>query len=329
MILVTGATGHIGNVVVRELIQRGMRVRALVLPGEDSTPLDGLDVEQFEGDILDPECLCQAMQSVEIVYHLAGMISIVPGQQDDLVRRVNIQGTLNVLKTARECGIKRLVYTSSIHAIRRAADGVTIDETLSFDPENPYGEYDRSKAKATLAVLDAARSGLDVVIACPTGVIGPFDFRKSEMGSLICDWMQPKIQFVVDGHYDFVDVRDVAQGLILICERGRTGEAYILSGERIALARILDEVQFSSGVHSARIRVPIWLARLAARLSPLFCRIFKLRPRLTSYSLETVLGNSNISRIKAQKELGYHPRRLGESIADTVRWWRQAAAFTK
>ena len=172
MILVTGATGHIGNVLVRKLLQRGKKVRALILRGEDTHPLQGLDVERVDGDILDPASLVSAFSGIESVYHLAGIISIMPGK-NPLVWDVNVEGTRNVVEASRKAGVKRFIYTSSIHAITRAPHGVKMDESLGFDPDNPYGEYDRSKATASLLVQEAVKHGLDAVIVCPTGVIQP------------------------------------------------------------------------------------------------------------------------------------------------------------
>jgi dihydroflavonol-4-reductase len=319
MILVTGATGHIGNVLVRQLVERGEAVRALVLPGEDLTPLGGLPLEIVEGDVLDPDSLKQAMQGIHAIYHLAGIITIMPGQ-DELVHRVNVEGTRNVLRTAARAGIRRLVYTSSIHALNRAPHGVVIDESIPFDPQHAISAYDRSKAEASLLVQDAACLGLDAVIVCPTGVIGPYDFRGSEMGEVIRHATQRGLTFLIDGAYDFVDVRDVAEGLIQAATLGRTGEAYILSGERITIAGIIEEVQRATGLHNIRLAVPISLVRLAAMIAPLYYRLARTRPALTPYSLATVTSNSVISSAKARAELGYTPRSLSVSIQDTVAW---------
>lgn len=319
MILVTGATGHIGNVLVRNLLERGQKVRALVLPGENMCSLEGLKLEVVVGDILQPASLDLAFEGVEVVYHLAGMISIVPGE-DDLVQRVNVQGTQNVLQAARKAGVRRLVYTSSIHAIQRAPIGVVIDESLPFDPGNPVGAYDRSKAQATLAVIESIRDGLDAVIVCPTGVIGPYDYRGSEIGRLIEDCAENRPQLYIDGAYDFVDVRDVSQGLILACEKGESGEVYILSGERVTVQQILDCVQEATGRRIPRLKIPLWLARFAAHFTPVYYRLAKLKPRFTHYSLVTVTGNSVFSNAKARFKLGFNPRPVAQSIADTVRW---------
>jgi len=319
MILVTGATGHIGNVLVRELYLRGARVRALLLPGEDPSPLQDLEVEIMEGNVLDEVAMNAAMQGVDIVYHLAGLISIMPGA-DPLVERVNVQGTENVIRSAMDAGVRRLIYTSSIHAIQRVPEQFTIDESIPFDTSGLNSAYDTSKAMASLMVLEAVKQGLDAVVVCPTGVIGPFDYRLSEMGRLILDSVKAKVQFSVDGAYDFVDVRDVARGLIQACERGRTGEHYILSGERITIPKLMATVREVVNLNALQITLPMQLAKFGASLATPLYRMLKIRPRFTQYALETVSSNSYISHAKAARELGYAPRSLRVSITDTVRW---------
>jgi len=319
MWLVTGATGHIGNVLVRKLLERGEKVRALILPNESRAPLNGLDVEAVEGDVLELDSIFQSLRGIRGIFHLAGVISIMPGA-DPIVHRVNVDGTKNLLKAAREASIQKFVYTSSIHAIQRAEHGM-IDEALPFDANNHYGEYDRSKAEATLEVQQAAHAGLEAVIACPTGVIGPFDFRDSMMGSVIRGAAEQKPSLYVDGAYDFVDVRDVANGLIAASEKGRRGESYILSGQRITVRYLLETVREITGRHFFQMKVPFDLAKFAARFTPLYYRLAKSTPRFTPYSLEVLQSNSHISHAKATRELGYCPRPLTESIADAVQWF--------
>ena len=321
MILVTGAAGHIGNVLVRQLLADGNKVRALILPVEDTHALDGLNIELVQGNVLDPASLQRAMQGVDFVYHLAGIISIMPGR-DELMRSVNIQGTKNILEAARQCRVKRMLYTSSIHALSRNCKGV-IDERVPFDPHNPAGEYDRTKAEASVAVLEAVKNGLDAVIVCPTGVIGPHDYRRSEMGELLRNWMQKKPHVLIEGAYDFVDVRDVARGMILAVQKGRRGDVYILSGEQIKLNRMKQLVQEAMGFTTATINIPLRLAHFAARISPPYYRLTRQTPKFTAYSLETVCGNSVISSAKAKRELGYQARPLFKTIADTIQWWRE------
>jgi dihydroflavonol-4-reductase len=322
VIVVTGATGHIGNVLVRQLLKRGERVRVLLLRGESPAPLQGLCVEVIEGDVLDLSSLFKVFQGVRGVFHLAGLISIMPGV-DPHLHSVNVDGTRNVLNAALRSGVAKFVYTSSIHAIQRVGEGL-IDENLPFDPNNPYGEYDRSKAEATLEVQHAADEGLGAVIACPTGVIGPYDFRGSMMGSVIRTAAERKPTLYVDGAYDFVDVRDVANGLIAASERGRPGESYILSGHRISVRYLLETVREITGAHFFQMKIPFDLARLAARFMPLYYHLSHATPRFTSYSLAVLRSNANISHAKASRELGYAPRAIYQSIADTVHWFLNA-----
>lgn len=318
MYFVTGATGHIGNVLVRTLLDRGHRVRALILPGEDTRSLDGLAVEQMAGDILDPGSLEKPLQGIDCVFHLAGMISILPGRQEQ-VWRVNVEGTRNILDCVRRAGIRRLVYTSSIHAIHPAPQGI-IDESLPYDPVHTLGEYDKSKATATLEVQRAAAEGLDAVIVCPTGVIGPYDYRGSLMGSVIQAAAFCRPTPYVDGAYDFVDVRDVAGGLAEACERGTSGTSYILSGQRVSVRYLLETVREITGRAFPHFKIPFNLARFAARFTPLYYHYAHAVPRFTPYSLEVLKSNSHISHARASRELDYRPRSLYDSVRDTVQW---------
>ena len=319
MWLVTGATGHIGNVLVRKLIERGEKVRALLLPNECRESIQGLNIEAVEGDVLNEASLYTSMRDVKGVFHLAGVISIMPGS-DEVVRKVNIEGTKNILRIAKEMQVSKFIYTSSIHAIQRVEEGI-IDETLPYDPDNPYGEYDRAKAEATLQVQQAAHAGLEAVIACPTGVIGPYDFRGSLMGAVIHEAAASRPTLYVDGAYDFVDVRDVADGLIVAAEKGKRGESYILSGHKISVRYLLETVREITGKRFFTLKIPFDLAKFASLFTPMYYSLAKVNPRFTPYSLEVLRSNSNISHEKATRELGYRPRPLYESIRDAVKWF--------
>lgn len=319
MWLVTGATGHVGNVLVRKLLRQGEKVRALILPGESHESISGLDVEAFEGDILNTDSVFESLHGIKGIFHLAGIISIMPGP-NPFVRRVNVDGTKNILYAAMEKGIKKLVYTSSIHAIQRVEKGV-IDESVPYDMNNPYGAYDRSKAEATLEVLNAAHSGLEAVVTCPTGVIGPYDFRGSMMGAVIHDAATAKPTLYVDGAYDFVDVRDVADGLIAAAQNGKRGESYILSGQKISVRYLLETVREITGRNFFQMKIPFDFAKFAALFTPLYYKLANATPRFTPYSLEVLQSNSNISHAKATRELNYKPRPLYESIHDAVKWF--------
>ncbi|GAB4403299.1 MAG: SDR family oxidoreductase [Anaerolineales bacterium] len=297
MWLVTGATGHLGNVLVRKLLERREKVRALILPGESREPITGLSVEAVEGNVMNLDAMFKSMRGVKGVFHLAGVISIMPGS-NLTVQKVNVEGTKNIIRVALKYG-KKLIYTSSIHAIKRVEEGV-IDESVPYDMNNPYGAYDRSKAEATLEVLNAAQTGLDAVVTCPTGVIGPYDFRGSMMGAVI---------------------HDAAEGLISAAEHGKRGESYILSGQKISVRYLLETVREITGRNFFQMKLPFELAKFAAMFTPMYYRLAHETPRFTPYSLEVLQSNSNISHAKATRELGYHPRTLYESIRDAVMWF--------
>jgi dihydroflavonol-4-reductase len=319
MVLVTGAAGHVGSALVRELLADGESVRALAMPGEDIAGLRGLGVQIVEGDVLDPATLEMALVGAEAVYHLAGIISIMPGK-DALMRQVNVVGTANVARLARLAGVRRMVYVSSIHALARPPRGVPIDETVPFDPHNAAGEYDRTKAEASLVILEEVRRGLDAVIVCPTGIMGPFDFRGGAMGRQMRQWMKPGAHLIIDGHFDFIDVRDVARGMILACRKGRRGETYLLSGERISVGQLVTRVRQVSGTSGMLVRIPSWVATVGSILATAAARLLRKKSQFTTYALETLRSNSLISGAKGRDELGLHPRRIADTIADTVQW---------
>ncbi|MFC2020065.1 NAD-dependent epimerase/dehydratase family protein [Chloroflexota bacterium] len=182
MIVVTGAAGHIGNVLTRDLITSGHTVRALVMPDDNCRPLDGLNAEICYGDVTDPESLEPIFAGADTVFHLAGIVSIMPGMRG-VLEQVNVGGVRNVIKACRATRVRRLVYTSSIHAVAEPPHGTVIDESQPFDPNRVLGDYARSKARATLLLLDEVNKGaLDAVICCPTGIIGPWDYGISNIG---------------------------------------------------------------------------------------------------------------------------------------------------
>jgi dihydroflavonol-4-reductase len=166
---------------------------------------------------------------------------------------------------------------------------------------------------------------LDAVIACPTGVIGPYDYRGSMMGSVIRTAAENQPILYVDGAYDFVDVRDVADGLIAAAEKGTRGESYILSGQRMSVRYLLETVREITGFNFPAIKIPIGLARFASIFTPMYYRLAHAVPRFTPYSLEVLQSNSHISHAKATRELGYHPRILQDSILDAIRWFKGQA----
>jgi dihydroflavonol-4-reductase len=320
--VVTGATGHIGNVLVRELLCRGYKVRAVVPEKEDISPLKDLKVEIRQADVRRLDSLVESFQGADIVYHLAGIISILPGK-GKILEEVNVKGTQNVCTACREAGVRRLVYTSSIHAVKEPPHGTCITEEQPFDPQSVLGDYAKSKARATMVVFENIKRGLDAVIVCPTGVTGPYDYKLSEMGRLVQNILSRRLKMYINGVYDFVDVRDVAHGIILAGEKGRAGESYILSGEQISVQNILAYLEKVNGMKLTLTRIPTWLARLAGVLATPYYLITRTKPLFTAYSVDVLCSNSQVSSAKAQKELGFTARPIYESILDSVSWFKE------
>lgn len=324
MIVVTGATGRIGNVLVRLLLRnKNESVRVLIPKFESSTSLEGLAVEKVEGDVLNLDSLIKAFQGAEIVYHLAAIVSIMPGK-NKMMSRVNVEGTANVVKACLTCRVRRLVYTSSIHALGNISQGKVINESFPFDIDNAMGEYDKSKAQASLKVLEAVKQGLDAVIVCPTGVIGPFDFKPSLMGKFFLSFAEKNLKAYIAGAFDFVDVRDVALGHIMACEKGVAGEKYILSGQLISIDSIMSILQEVTGLEPPRLKIPIWLIKIMAPFISFYCRLKKSEPLFTSYSIKTLMSHSLVSHDKASRKLNYFPRSIKESVLDSINWFKQS-----
>lgn len=321
MIAVTGGTGHIGNALVRELVRRNEDVRVIVPPFEDGSSIEGLNVEKVTGDVCNAASLMEAFEGADVVYHLAGMVSIVPGKTK-LLFRVNVFGTQNVIEACKKNHVKRLVYTSSVHAFTEPPRGTILTENFNFNPDSVVGNYAKSKAMATLKMLEGVKEGLDAVIVHPSGVIGPYEYKISSTGQMIVDFTNKKILGCVTGGYDFVDVRDVADGLIKACEKGHTGENYILSGEYITLRKLFTILEEVTGIKAPAANLPKWIAMTAAPFIQAYSFILGINPIITPYSLHTVQSNSIMSHEKASRELGYSPRPIKNTIEDTVKWFK-------
>ncbi len=322
VIVVTGATGHVGNVLIRELLTQGYVVRALVLPDDDYHSIKDLNPEIVRGDITKTPELEAAFSGADLVFHLAGIVTIMP-RMAEVLERVNVGGIRNVITACRATGVRRLVYTSSIHAIAEPPHGTVIDESQPFDPDRVLGDYARSKARATLLLIEEiSKGGLDAVICCPTGIIGPFDYGTSNIGQLIIDFASGHLKSYVSGAYDFVDVRDVACGLILAAEKGQTGRHYIFSGAQVQVSELMDELAVNIGYPAPTYRIPSAIARAAGVLASSYYRLLRRRPVFTAYSIDVLRSNSQVSSARAREELGFTIRPWQESIRDHVEWFR-------
>jgi dihydroflavonol-4-reductase len=319
-VVVTGAAGHIGANLVRELIARGSRVRVVV--HNRTAAIEGLDVEKVQADILDGEQVQRAVAGAETVFHLAGRISIDGGKRG-AVLSVNVNGTSNVVRACLDHGVSRLVHFSSIHAFDPKPTDESIDETRARITERAQvmADYDRSKALGERVVRDGVGEGLDAVIVHPTGVIGPNDFEPSRTGRMLLKLYERKMPALVAGGFNWVDVRDVVAGALAARERGRRGESYLLGGHWTTLGELAKEAEEITGVPAPRLVAPIALARMGAPIVAAWARLLGKEALYTSESLSTVCAYRYVSHAKASRELGYEPRPLRVTIQDTYRWF--------
>jgi len=320
--IVTGATGHLGSHVVNELLKQGNQVRALVLPNETCPEfiMNRQNLKEYTGDIRDKISLERIFNNCSqdiIVVHCAGVISIAK-KEDPKVYEVNVDGTFNIIRMCKLYNVKRLVYISSVHAIPSLPNGQIIKEIDEFDPENVHGYYDKTKALASKLVINAARSGLDTVILHPSGIIGPYGLQTGSMYHLIKRFISGKLPVAISGGYDFVDVRDVTDGIIAAIEKGKKGECYILSNRFVSFNEIFDILSQICGIKRKVYYLPLWAAKTVAPLTELYYRITRKPPLLTSYSISKLSENVKYSHKKASDDLNYRTRSLKDTLRDTV-----------
>jgi dihydroflavonol-4-reductase len=318
-VVVTGASGHLGGNLVRQLLAAGESVRVLVY--RDARALAGLDVDRVVGDVLDEDSLQRTFSGAETVYHLAAFISI-SGRQGGRVDAVNVGGTRNVVRACLSQGVSRLVHFSSIHAFSQLPRSRPLGEDRAPSDSRRAPAYDHSKARGEREVLAGVERGLEAVIVNPTAVLGPHDFKPSRMGQVLLDLAHRRLPALVAGGFDWVDARDVCSAAFAAAHRGRAGERYLLSGSYLSVAGLAGLVAEVTGLAAPRLVVPQWLARPFAPVSETWSRMSGSEPRFTRDSL-TALRTCNpaISHRKATADLGFAPRSLRDTVTDTLRWF--------
>jgi dihydroflavonol-4-reductase len=317
---VTGAAGHLGANLVRALINKDWHVRAVV--HHDVRAIEGLNIERVSGNVLDEESLKRAFHGVDVAFHLAGRISIVGWDRKE-VEAVNIDGVRNVVSACKATGVKRLVHTSSFHAHQQEPLNEPLDESRPLLGPGRYPPYNHSKAEGERIVRAAIEEGLDAIIISPGGVLGPYDFKPSHFGATILSIAMGKLPFLVNAGLSWVDVRDVAEGMINACEHAEAGQKYILSGDWVSLANIAQQISTITGVKPPPVVLPMWIAKAGAPLAILLDRMRGKRPLFTPISIRELDSNPNISYAKANRELGYESRPLEQTLYDTIDWFQR------
>lgn len=321
--VVTGAEGFLGNNLVRQLLDRGQRVRATVLEADTPPALHGLDVEVIQMDVRDPAAVHRAFSSADSdiwVVHCAGVVSIASSVTPE-VQEVNVGGVRNVISACRDEGVQKLVYVSSVHALPVVEGvGTELDEAADFDPDLLEGEYAPTKAEATALVLEA--TDLWRVVVFPTGMIGPNDFADTHLTRLVRDAASGVLPISIEGGYDFVDVRDVAAGIIGAAQFGRDGRTYLLPGHYVPMKRMVAAVANAMG-RQAPPALPLWIAQAVAPLAERISSWRGTAPVLTADALRVLGEPGRFSSRRARRKLGYRPRPFKETLRDALAWVQQ------
>ena len=318
-IALTGASGHIGANLCRQLIAQKHNVTVLANKFTDS--IEGLNLQMINGNLLDPASLNQLVDGAEIVIHLAATISI-DGKKGNL-NDTNVKGTQNILEAVRKTKVKRLIHFSSIHALIQKPMDQHLDEKRPL-ALNDHIQYNRSKALGHQMVLEETRRGLDAVIINPTSVMGPNDFKPSLIGQAMIQLYKGKIPALIPGGYDWVDVRDVVKGTIQSIEHGRTGESYLFSGHFVSLADLYTKLSMLRENIQKLPVLPFWLAEIGVPFLKAWARMTGSKPLYTRESVEILKSaHKNISNEKAREELNYHPRPFEETLKDTIIWFKE------
>ena len=322
--LVTGATGFVGSAVARTLLGRGHLLRLLVRAGSDRRNVAGLDADLVEGDLTDPASLGRAVAGCRNLFHVAADYRLwVPDPA--AMDRANVAGTTALLTAAQDGGVQRMVYCSSVAALGLVGDGTLADETTPNSIDKVIGAYKRSKFMAEQAVLSLARErGMPVVIVNPSTPIGPRDVKPTPTGKMVADAAAGRMPAYVDTGLNVVHVDDVAEGHALAFERGRVGECYILGGENLGMAELLDLVDEAVGRRRSRVRLPHGALYPVALAAEALAR-FGVEPLVTREMLAMARKKMFFSSAKAQAELGYTFRPARQAVQDAVNWFRANA----
>jgi dihydroflavonol-4-reductase len=323
--LVTGANGFVGAALVRALLAAGHGVRAMTRKSSDRRNLESLNIETVIGDVTDIASLRAAMSGCVYVFHAAADYRLWTRDPESMYR-TNVKGTVNVVDAARESGIERVVYTSSVATLGTHADRTAANEESPVSINDMIGHYKRSKYLAEeAAVARAASTGLALVTVNPSTPVGPGDIKPTPTGRIIVDAATGRMPAYVDTGLNIVHVDDVANGHVLALERGKPGERYILGGENMSLETILRLVAERTGRSPPSLRLPRWSVFPVAYAGELAARFTGREPRASLDGLRMAAKYMYFSSEKAERALGYRSRPAEEAIGDAVAWFKQHA----
>ena len=320
-VLVTGGTGFVGSQIVAALIRRGDAVRVLHRATSNLIMLEGLPVEHFLGDVLEPEAVARAVTGCDLVFHVAAVASYWRTQREQ-VYKVNVEGTRVVMEACLAAGVPRVVHTSSVAAIGIPRNGRPADESATFDAFSATFAYADSKHRAEAVVLQAVASGLPAVIVNPGAIYGAGDHNLIS-GSMVLELARRSVPLVPDGGLCVVDVDAVVQGHLAAAERGRIGERYILGGENLTLLEIATEICAVVGRRAPRAIVPAWTLPPAALAVDAFNRLGLGPPVVSGEQIRMAGLRVFYDTTKAMRELDYPLLPFRGAVEKTYRWYQE------
>ena len=322
---VTGATGFLGSHVARVLVEQGVELRLLVRPTSDLRNIDGLNVERVVGDLRDPASIEKALSGCDVVFHVAADYRLWVRDPSEMYRS-NVEGTRSLLEAARKQGVRRVVYTSSVATMGFGSGsnhGNVADEQSPVSLADMIGHYKRSKFMAEQVAIDAARSGLDVVIVNPTTPIGERDIKPTPTGRIVVDFLKRKFPAYVETGLNLVDATECARGHLQALEKGRTGERYILGGENLTLKQILDRLAAITGLKSPTVKLPYIFAFATGVVDEMVTgRLLRREPRATIDAVRMGRKMMFVSSAKAERELGWRTVPVEGALRRSVEWFR-------
>ncbi|MFY9661432.1 MAG: hopanoid-associated sugar epimerase [Terriglobales bacterium] len=322
---VTGATGFLGSHVARVLAEQGSDLRLLVRPTSDLRNLEGLNADRVAGDLRDPASIEKALSGCDVVFHVAADYRLWVRDPAEMYRS-NVEGTRSLLEAARKQGVRRVVYTSSVATMgftSKTNYGNVADEQSPVGIDDMIGHYKRSKFMAEQVAVEAARSGVDVVIVNPTTPIGERDIKPTPTGRIVVDFLKRKFPAYVETGLNLVDATECARGHVQALEKGRAGERYILGGENLTLKQILDRLAAITGLKSPTVKLPYFFALATGVVDEMVMgRLLGREPRATIDAVRMGRKMMFVSSAKAERELGWRTVPVEGALRRSVEWFR-------
>jgi dihydroflavonol-4-reductase len=319
--LVTGAAGFLGSHVARQLVARGEKVRVLVRASSSNRAIADLPMEYVTGDLRDEASLTRAMAGVDRVFHVAADYRLWAKNPQDIYDS-NVGGTKNLLSAARHASVDRLTYTSTVATV--AVDRPQFpNESTDAKLDEMVGHYKRSKWLAEQEVLQAAKNGLPAVVAMPTTPVGPGDWKPTPTGKIIVDFLNGKMPGYVETGLNFVGVEDCAAGHLLVADKGKIGERYLLGCENLSLKQVLDTLARVTGLPAPKLKIPHALALGVAYAETAFSRLLGREPQIPVEGVKIAQHLMFVDCTRTQRELGFAPEPVAAAFERAVRWYEK------